>query len=185
MVAPLTAEFLVFDTSSVSHMAKSQMLGILKILVDERTAVLTDVVEDEVRRGVAQLPALQAILDADWLVRHALSNSAEVRWYATFAQRLTGSGRNHGEASVLAWAKANGNATAVLDDRVARNVADAFAIPKIGTLRLLVDAVNAGLMAVALASGIADELLASGGRYAFKEGGFRAWAERQGLFTEG
>jgi hypothetical protein len=42
-------EVLVFDTSPLSHFAKQNWLGLLKAVVGERTAVIPDVVVDELR----------------------------------------------------------------------------------------------------------------------------------------
>lgn len=154
------------------------MLGVLKILVADRVAVLVDAVEAEVRVGAHRHPALTAILEADWLQKQTLSSLPELRWFTTIADRLVGADqRNIGEAAVLAWAKANGDAMAVLDDTEARKAADEFGVPKIGTLGLLVDSVNNGHLGRDMASQIADEWAASGARSPFRPGHFIGWAD--------
>ena len=51
-----------------------------------------------------------------------------------------------GEIAVLTLALANPGATVVLDDLAARGEADRLGIPKIGTLRLLLDAKQLGII---------------------------------------
>ena len=51
-----------------------------------------------------------------------------------------------GEVAVLTVALANPGATVVLDDLAARGEADRLGIPKIGTLRLLLDAKQLGII---------------------------------------
>ncbi|HEY5852820.1 MAG TPA: hypothetical protein VIW24_01910 [Aldersonia sp.] len=156
----------------------------LKILVGVRTAVMTDVVEDEIRKGAHRHAALQAVLESDWLELRSLSSDEEMSWYLQFAERLVGSDqRNLGETSVLAWAKANGDACVVIDDSEARKIADEFGVPKIGTLGLLVDAVNDGHLSEHVASHIADEYSASGARVPFRVGGFIPWAHDIGALV--
>jgi predicted nucleic acid-binding protein len=144
------------------------------------------VVELEIREGMHQIPELQAILDADWLQRRTLTSTAELQWYQSFGQRLIGrNGRNRGETSVLAWAMANGDAEAVLDDAEARKLAREFGVPHRGTLRFIVDAVRDGHLGRQLASDLADEYLMSGARLPFRPGEFIMWAEREGLLEKG
>jgi hypothetical protein len=69
-------EILVFDAGPLSHFARQQWLGTLKAVVGTRTALIPDVVLDELRIGAAQDSRIQAALDADWLERRDLSSGA-------------------------------------------------------------------------------------------------------------
>lgn len=82
---------------------------------------------------------------------------------------------------MLAVAEA-GSATAVVDDRVARNVATARNVTVKGSLGLMCDAIRDGLLTVPLVSAIADDLLAGEYRLPFAPGGFARWAQENDLF---
>lgn len=154
------------------------MLGVLKILAADYECVLLDVVEQELRQGLHLVPALQQALDSEWLIRTALQSDNELRLYAEYGQRLIGvTGRNQGETAVLAWTQHHTGATAVLDDLAARNVARDFGIAARGSLRFLIEAVNARHISCSLADAVADELIAAGNsRFPFRLGEFTAWA---------
>ena len=188
MVSPLIEKgneergFLVFDTGPLSHAAKSQLLGVLKVLSANKVAIMTDVVELELRNGLHLVREISSVLEADWIERRRLTTPDELNYYQTFSKQLVGmNGRNRGEASVLAWASAHPGSEVVVDDSEARKLADDAGIPRRGTLRFLIDAINDGHLGRAIASDLADEILASGSRSPFKAGGFLNWAERQNL----
>jgi predicted nucleic acid-binding protein len=105
---------------------------------------------------------------------------AELDAFATFSSFLVAKGRNRGEAGVLAYAKVHG-ATAIIDDRPARNAAQKHGIACRGTLSLVCDALNQDHITVAMASALADDLLESEYRLPFKRGDFIGWAKDKGL----
>lgn len=179
---PNTPQVLVFDTGPLSHIAKQGWLGALRFITSECCAVIPDTVVVELRAGLPQRPYLDMILNAPWLTQHILSSSPELDAFAEFSSFLVAKGRNRGEAGVLAYAKAHG-ATAVIDDRPARNAAQRHGISCRGTLSLVCDAVNQGQITIAMASALADDLLESEYRLPFKRGEFMPWAKDNGLVT--
>jgi predicted nucleic acid-binding protein len=173
-------DLLIFDTGPLSHFARENWLGALKAVVGERTAVVPDVVVDELKRGLSSNSFVQAVLDASWIGRRDLQSVAEIERFAHYSSLLVAGDRNRGEAGVLALAATTGG-TAVVDDLAGRKAAKRDGIPHTGTLGLLMQAIQSGLLTVALVSAIADDLLAGAYRLPFRPGGFAAWAEENGL----
>jgi predicted nucleic acid-binding protein len=179
---PNALQVLVFDTGPLSHIAKQGWLGALRFITRDCCAVIPDTVVTELRVGVPQRPYLEMVLNAPWLTQQILSSSAELDAFATFSSFLVANGRNRGEAGVLAYAKVHG-ATAIIDDRPARNAAQRHGISCRGTLSLVCDAVNQDLITIAMASALADDLLESEYRLPFTRGDFVPWAKDNGLIT--
>lgn len=177
--APATT-VLVFDTGPLSHFALADWLGALKAVVGQRTAVVPDVVADELRSGGVRDDRIPRVLQAPWLGVRELRSDPELRHYAYFSSLLVTKGRNRGEAGVLALARAM-SATAVLDDAAARKAADNNGVERCGTLGLLVEAIHADLLTVKLVSAVADDLLATEYRLPFRTGRFEEWATENGL----
>lgn len=173
---------MVFDTGPLSHFAKSNWLGILKTLSGHQRAVIPDIVHQELRQGASSYPHLERVLACDWLEIVELSSDEELNLFATYSASLVGPDRrNVGESAVLAMAEAR-SATAVVDDRVARNVARARRVTVKGSLGLMCDAIRVNLLTVPLVSAIADDLLAGDYRLPFKPGGFERWAHENDTF---
>jgi predicted nucleic acid-binding protein len=172
----------VIDTSPLSHFARSQWLGVLKVVLKDVRALMPDVVEAELRTGAAQHSYLQAVLDADWIEVVSLDKPEQLAAFAYYEQRLVGSdGRNIGECGVLALAETTTNAVAVVDDRVAGIAAKGRNVEVRRTLGLLCEAIRQGLLTVPLVSALADDLLQNSYRLPFGLGGFARWAADQGL----
>lgn len=172
----------VLDAGPLSQFARSQWLGVLKAVLSEVRVVIPDVVETELREGLAQYHHLQAVLDASWIEVVPLDTDEQLFAFSRYAERLVGAnGRNIGECGVLALAETTPNATAVLDDRVARKLAEQRKVEVRGTLGLLCEAIRQGLLTVPLVSAVADDLLEHSYRLPFGPGGFAQWAEREGL----
>lgn len=57
---------LVFDTGPLRHFATHSWLGVLKFLAGDRHVLIPESVEQEIRRQVTTVPALNHILEADW-----------------------------------------------------------------------------------------------------------------------
>lgn len=174
------ANLLIFDTSPLSHFARENWLGALKAVVGDRTAVIPDVVVDELKRGLGRNSFLQAVLDAPWIERRDLQSAEEIERFAYYSSLLVAGERNRGEAAVLALAATTGG-TAVVDDLAGRKAAKRDGVPLTGTVGLLMQAIQSGLLTVALASAIADDLLAGQYRLPFGPGGFAEFAEHNGL----
>lgn len=64
----------------------------------------------------------------------------------------------------------------VLDDRVARELGEEYGVQATGTLALLWQGVQQGLLTVPFVSKIADDLLATDYRLPVQPGRFEAWA---------
>jgi len=171
----------VLDTGPLSHFARSQWLGVLKVVLKDIRVLIPDVVEAELRNGAGTHSDLQAVLDADWIEVVSLDTPEQLAAFAYYEQRLVGSdGRNIGECGVLALAETT-NAVAVLDDRVAGLAGRARNVEIRRTLGLLCDAIRQGLLTVPLVSALADDLLQNSYRLPFGPGGFARWAADQGL----
>ncbi|HWE91700.1 MAG TPA: hypothetical protein VG317_19720 [Pseudonocardiaceae bacterium] len=173
-------EELIFDTGPLSHFAQQGWLGILRLVVGERVAVIPDTVTDELNAGIPGRPHLRLVLDAPWIERRDLTTENELRHLGQFAKMLVVNERNLGEAAVLAYAKANG-ATAIIDDRSARKVAQLHGVSCRGTLSLLCEAIHDGHLTISLVSTVADHLIESNYRLPFKPGGFERWARENCL----
>lgn len=173
-------DLLVFDAGPLSHFAQQGWLGILRMVVGDRRAIIPDTVVDELQAGVQGRAHLQLVLDATWLEHSVLLREDELDEFTKFASLLVAKGRNIGESGVLAYAKAN-DAIAVVDDGPARKIARANNVPYQGTLGLLCEALHENLVSVDLISTVADHLLESEYRLPFTTGGFRKWAHDQGL----
>lgn len=173
-------EVLVFDTGPLSHFARKNWLGVLNAVVGERSAVIPDVVVNELARGAQRDSRLQAILDAEWIEHRELIDDAEVAAFAKFSSLLVKGDRNVGEAGVLALAQAV-DAVAVVDDGAARKAAEDHNVQKKPTLALLCEAIRTGLLTVDLVSALADDLLSTSYRLPFKPGHFQQWAREEGM----
>ncbi len=172
----------VLDTGPLSHFARSQWLGVLKVVLKGARVLIPDVVEAELRTGVATFGHLQAVLDADWIEVVPLDRTEHLTAFTYYEQRLVGSdGRNIGECGVLALAETTANAVAVVDDRVAARAARGRQVEVRRTLGLLCDAIRQGLLTVPLVSALADDLLQNSYRLPFGQGDFARWAADQGL----
>ncbi len=176
----LTVEILIFDTGPLSHFAQQNWLGVLKAVVGPRTAMIPDIVVEELKEGARRDARLQEVLKADWIEHRELITDDEVTAFARFASFLVKGSRNRGEAAVLALA-AEVDGVAVIDDGAARAVADAHGVAKRPTLALCCEAIHENLLTVKLVSSLADDLLASEYRLPFGPGGFERWATEQGM----
>lgn len=172
-------DILVFDTGPLSNFAQQGWLGVLKAIVGDRTAVIPDVVVDELRQGTHRDSRIQGVLDAPWIERRELRSDDELAAFGRFSALLVKGSRNIGEAGVLALALTNGG-FAVVDDSAARKAASTGGIPTRPTLALLCEAIRQGLLTVRLVSELADDLLANDYRLPFQPGEFEKWANDQG-----
>jgi predicted nucleic acid-binding protein len=132
---------LVVNASPLIHLAR---VSLLELLHESRggvqAVIVPAVVFEEVMRGVPHDPSVQSVEQAarDWLAivptppPHPDIDSARI---------------DSGEIAVLSLALATAEACVVLDDRAARAEAARLGIPKTGTLRLLLDAKELGIIA--------------------------------------
>lgn len=174
------ARTLVFDTGPLRHFALRGWLAVLKFVADDRRVVIPESVEYEVQHQRHAEPALQQILDASWI---AVDRSDDIRFVAAFAEyerRLVSAGRNRGECGVLALGRTRG-CTLVLDDGVPRRIAAEEGIDVTGTLGLLCAAIRQERLTVPMVEDLADDLLSGTYYLPFGRGGFKNWAEKEGL----
>jgi len=126
---------IVCDTSAIQYLYQLELLHILPVLADR--VIVPPAVVDEIEVGRAagvRLPDLGAL---DWLtVQPPISEAA--------VPLMTDLGP--GEAQVLMLTIESKGVIAVLDDALARRIADTFDLPFTGTLGLLLDAKQAGLV---------------------------------------
>lgn len=171
----------VLDTGPLSHFAKAQWLGVLKVVLKDHRVLIPDVVAEELRNGSGRYHHLRSALEADWIETVPLTSSSQISTFVYYERQLVGpNGRNVGECGVLALAETLPNAVAVVDDRVAVEVSRGRVTVR-RTLGLLCDAIRAGLLTVPLVSALADDLLQQQYRLPFKAGGFSDWCAREGI----
>ena len=171
---------LVFDTGPLSGFAEAGWLGVLRSVAGDRRVVIPDAVEKELRQGSHSRPYLESVLSAAWIDMVVLDTDQEKEGYSHFSSLLVKGHHNRGEAAVLAYAKVHG-ATAVVDDLVGRKAARRAQVDVRGSLGLLIDAVNAGLLTLEMVSDVADHLLERNYRLPFESGGFISWVRRNDL----
>jgi predicted nucleic acid-binding protein len=172
----------ILDTGPVSHFARGQWLGVLKVVLKDVRVLIPDLVEAELRTGASRHSYLQAVLEADWIEVVALDTPEQLAAFTYYEQRLVGSdGRNIGECGVLALAETTADAVAVIDDRVAGLVAQGRKVHIRRTLGILCEAIRQKLLTVPLVSALADDLLENSYRLPFGPGGFARWAAEEGL----
>ena len=136
---------LVFDTGPLSHFARADILGVLKIVVGERRVVVPEAVVTELREGLHLDSRIQTVLDADWIEYRAISTAEEIDAYRRFARRLVLGDRNVGDVAVLAIAQ-TGPARAVIDDWDACEFARKQGVRLSRTLSLLCKAIHIELL---------------------------------------
>lgn len=75
-------EILVFDTGPLSHFALADWLGVLKAVIGDRTALIPDVVADELQNGGALDSRIPSILNATWIETRELRSDDEFSHFA-------------------------------------------------------------------------------------------------------
>ncbi|NUW45862.1 nucleotide-binding protein [Nonomuraea rhodomycinica] len=174
------SDALVFDTGPLRHFAVNGWLGVLKFLAGDRPVIVPESVEHELKYQVHDHPALRQVLDAGWISVDRSNDVTFLMAFAAYEQRLVANGRNRGECGVLALGKTRGFET-VLDDSVPRTIAEEEGIRVTATLPLLCSAIREGQLTVPMVEALADDLIAGEYFLPFGPGGFRRWAQEQGL----
>ncbi len=129
----------VVNASPLIHLARVSLLELLRGPGQDVEVIVPAIVLEEVRRGAAYDPTAGLVEDAvrGWLAivptpePHPDVNPARI---------------DQGEIAVLSVALVSPGSTVVLDDRAARAEADRLGIPKTGTLRLLLEAKELGII---------------------------------------
>jgi predicted nucleic acid-binding protein len=154
-------------------------LKILQVLTDGRPVLMPEVVRTEISESTHLYPFLTQVLDADW-IRTDRSDDVELLvTQARYTRRLASGRKNLGECGVLALAEVRRH-IAIVDDRVAREVGEEYGVEIKGTLALMCEGIQQGMLTVPLVSKIADDLLATEYRLPLRPGQFESWAADQG-----
>ncbi|QTX04325.1 nucleotide-binding protein [Agromyces archimandritae] len=181
------AEPWIFDTGPLSHFAKAGWLGLLKLIATDHPVLIPDVVLDELKRGAVSHPHLSMVVAAteDWIRVHPIADRSALVAFANYTALLVGTDgvKNLGECGVLALAETL-PATAIVDDRAARNAASRSGVQLRGTAGLILDAVRDHGLPRDTASAVADDLLTSQYRLPFERGRFVQWSVENGLLED-
>jgi predicted nucleic acid-binding protein len=170
----------VFDTMVLSAFAEADRLDVLGSLLAGDTCYATDIVRDEIRRGLTERPLLSAVETAEWIESGHLATDAELIAFLRWTDRIGSGERDQGEASVFAFAEVHA-AIAVSDDRSAPRVARAHGLDVHGSLWLIAGFCASGKLTEHAASGLVDTLRAVGLRLPCTGSQFSAWARVNGL----
>jgi predicted nucleic acid-binding protein len=125
----------VVNTSPLIALSRAGMIDLLRVAGDE--PVVPAAVVREVGRRDPDDPAVQALRLHEWLIQ---VDDAPV------PDPVRVLPLDPGEVAVISWALAHPGAVAILDDRAARRHALAFGIPLRGTLSLILEAKDQGLL---------------------------------------
>lgn len=171
---------LVFDTGPLRHFAVQGWLRVLHFLAGDRPVVIPESVERELRRQSHELPVLNEILDADWIRVDRSDDLTFLARFSRYEERLVVGDANLGECGVLALGAVRGFEV-VLDDGVARTLAEEDRLRVTSTLALLCQAIRNRKLTVPMVEKLADDLLMGDYYLPFGPGGFRTWALQEGL----
>lgn len=176
----------VFDTGPVLHFVAQGWLGILRLVVQERSLVVPESVERELRDLGS--PHLLLASGTNPFSVDRRNDAAYLAAFARYEGRLVAGGKNRGECGVLALGavmarQQRDDYILVIDDRMARNLAQEDNLHFTTTLALLIDAIKLRLLTVDLVEALADDLLSGDYYLPFGPGGFRRWAIEEGHWT--
>lgn len=174
------SDALVFDTGPLRHFADQGWLGVLHFLAGERGVVIPESVERELNHQVSEKATLRQVLDASWITVDRSDDLAFLTAFARYENRLAVGPRNLGECGVLALGAARG-LQVVLDDNVARAIAEEEGLRVTSTLSLLCNAIREEQLTVPMVEKLADDLITGDYYLPFGRGGFRSWAYQEGL----
>lgn len=171
---------LVFDTGPLRHFAIQGWLRVLHFLAGDRPIVVPESVERELRRQSHEIPVLNEVLDATWIQIDRSDDIAFAASFARYEERLVVGDANLGECGVLALGAVRGFEV-VLDDGVARTLAQDDGLRVTSTLALLCQAIREGQLTVPMVEKLADDLIVGDYYLPFATGGFRSWALQEGM----
>lgn len=171
---------LVFDTGPLRHFADQGWLGVLHFLAGERVVVIPESVERELNHQVSEKATLHQVLGALWITIDRSDDITYLSAFARYENRLAVGAKNLGECGVLALGATRGHEL-VLDDNVARAIAEEDGLRVTCTLSLLCNAIREGRLTVSMVEKLADDLITGDYYLPFSRGGFRSWAYQEGL----
>jgi predicted nucleic acid-binding protein len=171
---------LVLDAMGLNHFAQIDRLDVLRDLLISDRCLTTYVVMDELRRGVAEHPRLEAALELSWITTCRLDELDELTCFAKWVDRIGAGDRDLGEASVFAVAEIV-EGIAITDDQSATRVARKYGLTVHGTIWLLARACKNGKLTVGAAGNMVDMLRRSGMRLPFTGAEFETRTREWGL----
>lgn len=171
---------LVFDTGPVRHFAVQGWLRLLEFLAGDRLVVIPESVEKELRDQAHTLPVPHDVLAADWIVTDRSDDLPFLAAFARYEGRLVADGANRGECGVLALGEARGFEL-VIDDRVARSIAEERNLAVTATLPLLCQVIREGKLTVSMVEKVADDLISGEYFLPCGPGRFRQYAVENGF----
>ena len=127
---------LVLDSSPLITLSTTNQLSLLPGLAQQ--AIIPSEVYHEIVTSGKNKPGALSVQKADWLTKKTAKNTAIID---RLAQRL-----GRGESETIALAKELPGSIVVLDDALARRMAQREGCKVIGTLGLLIHAKNRGLL---------------------------------------
>ena len=125
----------ICDTSPIQYLHQLGLLDVLPALAER--VIVPPAVVTELETGRALGVNLPDLTKLDWVVVHRPTSEPALPLINDLGP---------GETQVLMLALESRGAIAVLDDALARQIAEALEIPLTGTLGLLIDAKRAGLV---------------------------------------
>ena len=164
----------------LSCFGRAQLLDTLCALTDGHRRIVTRAVLEEVRAGLGEYPALGDVPLTNWLEEVRSDSLTELRAFSEYVRILGAGRRDVGEASILAWAEANGG-VAVIDDQAGVDAAKRRGVTVRRTLTVISNGVVTGLLTGAGAAQIIDDLRIGGARFPCDGASFVAWAKKNGL----
>ena len=171
---------LVFDTTCLSHFARSERLDVLGSLVVDQDCWTTSVVTEELHVGMASHPVLAAALKLDWLSVTQLDSADEIACFGKWIRWVCTGDRDRGEASVFAAAELLGG-VAITDDRQALRFGRRHGATVHGTVWLLAWACRDGRLTETAAGNLIDALIGTGHRLPCTGSEFSSYARRRHL----
>jgi hypothetical protein len=125
----------ICNTSPIQYLHQLGHLDLLRALASDIRVPCS--VASEIDRGISLGVDLPSLTSLPWIGVHAVQSCVHQNWINKLGL---------GEAEVLQLALETPGSLVVLDDRVARRIADSHKLPIKGTIGLLLDAKNAGLV---------------------------------------
>ncbi|MFD0856999.1 hypothetical protein ACFQ07_32520 [Actinomadura adrarensis] len=176
----MNSQRLVLDSSPLNYFTRSGQLPTLAKLLDGWTCVITRAVEDELLCGASKHAQLYQATAQPWITMVDEAPLGYLPIFSLWHDRLGGTERNVGEATVLAYAEFHG-ITAMVDDRLGRQHGTKRGVSKTGTLEALCQGVRQHVLDVEQAAAVV-ELLCDHEAYLPCDGpGFYEWAQARGL----
>ncbi len=170
------------DSSVLSPFARAGRLEELARLTAPYQCVITEEIREELRRGQLVYPAIADAIALPWILLAPTDAPEVLAIFGSYLRALGSSGRNRGEASILAWAELT-KQPVLIDDDAAVQAGRRRSVRVLRSLSLVATGLARGTLGEESAQTLVDELRRLGGaRFPPECSNFVAWAERQGLY---